>query len=249
VGATSDRGLHWLSVPDPHIAALLPADLPPIPPAPGDAEVEAIAVAEDGTELQDLPAALAQRHGYREISSLRLTPPRIRLRREVVARLEQAQAALPEGIALLILDGWRPPRFQQELLAHYRSETGRDLDGFVSDPGHAHLIAPHTTGGAIDLTLRVGEAALAMGTDWDSFRDESALRHLERDGAVRTAEDSLARDLRRLLASVLLDAGFAPLPSEWWHWSYGDQRWAAFHGESATLYAPTDDDGVPARGR
>lgn len=41
---------------------------------------------------------------------------------------------------------------------------------------------------------------------------------------------------RRLLAAALLENGFAPLPAEWWHWSYGDQQWAAFHGLDESLF-------------
>lgn len=229
----------WLTDPSPELAATLPADLPPTPQAPPDEAVAAVRVADNGEPLLELPDTLASRHGYRELP-LTLTPETIMLREGTIERLERAQAALPDGMRLLILDGWRSPAFQGELLAHYRRETARDLDGFVSDPDHPRFIAPHTTGAAVDLTIIAGDTALAMGTDWDSFSPESALRFLERPGAAATPELRLARNLRRLLADAMVSAGFGPLPTEWWHWSYGDQRWAAFHGRSETLYAPIE---------
>jgi D-alanyl-D-alanine dipeptidase len=34
----------------------------------------------------------------------------------------------------------------------------------------------------------------------------------------------------------MAEAGFANHPDEWWHYSYGDQTWAALTGRRAALY-------------
>ena len=34
----------------------------------------------------------------------------------------------------------------------------------------------------------------------------------------------------------LASAGFSPLAEEWWHWSFGDQRWAVFRGADHARY-------------
>lgn len=44
------------------------------------------------------------------------------------------------------------------------------------------------------------------------------------------------------MASIMLKAGFAPYPLEWWHWSYGDDVWASFVGSDA-LYDVVEDEG------
>ena len=31
----------------------------------------------------------------------------------------------------------------------------------------------------------------------------------------------------------MMDAGFGNLPSEWWHYEYGDKNWADIQGKSA----------------
>lgn len=240
-----DEHLRWLVAPPAGLRDRIPGRLHPVPGGPDEAAVPAIRVLEDCTELEELPPAIAQRRGYREIPELTRTPAGTLLRPEVIARLEQAQAALPDGLRLLVLDGWRSPRFQQQLLSYYDERTDGDLTGFVSDPHDPKIIAPHTTGGAVDLTLIAGDVPLALGTDWDAFSPVSAVDHFEREGSVKSHADALARDLRRVLARAMLGAGFAPLATEWWHWSFGDQRWAAFHGLEATLYAPTDEDGRP----
>jgi hypothetical protein len=46
---------------------------------------------------------------------------------------------------------------------------------------------------------------------------------------------SSARDLRRLLASVLLAEVTRVSQSEWWHWSFGDQHRAYQTGAAAAL--------------
>ena len=44
------------------------------------------------------------------------------------------------------------------------------------------------------------------------------------------------RDNRRLLYNVMTAAGFTNLPSEWWHFDYGDGMWAQLKNENA-IYA------------
>jgi D-alanyl-D-alanine dipeptidase len=34
----------------------------------------------------------------------------------------------------------------------------------------------------------------------------------------------------------MIEAGFASHPDEWWHYSYGDQMWAALTGAEAAHY-------------
>ena len=41
------------------------------------------------------------------------------------------------------------------------------------------------------------------------------------------------RDNRRLLFGVMTKAGFTNLPSEWWHYDYGDRFWAYYNKRSA----------------
>lgn len=232
----------WLTDPDPallHVLSSLAPSLPPLVPAAPEEAVDAVVAGECGEGLVALPPGLGRRHCYRELD-LPTAPPEMRLRRGVVERLLQAQDALPQGYSLVVLDGWRTLRFQGDLLAHYREQTGEALDGYVSDPASSTRMAPHTTGGAVDLTLAHEGVALALGTDFDSFDDAAHLLALESVGDDDEAHRRVARDLRRLLGQVLTGAGFAPYPLEWWHWSYGEQRWAAQHRLDRTIYAPVE---------
>lgn len=230
-------GTRWLNEPGAEVRDRVPHKLPFLPPAASEEAVEAVTAGENGDELVVIPPQLSVLHIY-TMMSLKTVPKIPRLRAEVVVRLLEAQDALPDGFTWTLLDGWRTREFQAELLAHYREATDEPLDLYVSDPASAVLMPPHTTGGAIDLTVAVDGVPLALGTDYDSFHDAAHVRALDDLDDDDDEQRVLDRDLRRLMGHALIGAGFAPYPLEWWHWSYGDQRWAAFVERDQTLYSP-----------
>lgn len=214
--------------------------MPPLQMPAAERDVEAVLLGENGDELDALPKQLDFVPVYRTMG-LSLAPRETILRRALIDRLIRAQRTLPQGFKLVVLDGWRSLEFQYELLQHYRSETGSYLEGYVSDPEDSHLTPPHTTGGAVDLTLSFQGRPLALGTDFDDFTERAHLGSLESVEPTEVAsQDVLAKQLRRMLGYVLSTEGLAPYPLEWWHWSYGEQRWAAQHGRTTTLYSPVE---------
>lgn len=156
-------------------------------------------------------------------------------RQTVVQRLTAAASLLPDGWQLVVLDTWRPRRFQEELVSYYGS-TATEL-GFVSTVSNPNFIPPHVSGGAVDITLSAGAGPLALGTDFDSFTPTAHLTSLE-------AHESTDRTLRRILYWSLVSSGFAPYQQEWWHYSYGDQNWAIFAGQEQSLYGEATDSDV-----
>ena len=161
-------------------------------------------------------------------AALGVLPTRdLRVRSTVLRRLQQADDLLPPGYSLVVLDAWRSLADQRALVEHYPSAAVQDH--YIADPDSRGMRPPHTTGGAVDLTLSWSDEPLALGTDFDSF-DRSA--HLSAFEQI----DGTTRRLRRLLARVLLEAGFAPYPLEWWHWSYGDDVWRSYHDAPRALY-------------
>jgi D-alanyl-D-alanine dipeptidase len=207
-----------------------PVGLLPLEPAQSTAaSAAAVRVGDDSEGLVAVPARFGRRIPYNELPLAHRS--HLVLRASVVDRLALASAALPEPFGFAVLDGWRSVEYQRELLAYYVERFPALSAQYVADPDDPRLLPPHTTGGAVDLTLTWNGIELALGTDYDSFADAAHVATLESDASAPKA-----RDLRRLLSTVLRGAGFAPYPFEWWHWSYGDQWWAAEYGHDVSLF-------------
>src|SRR5690606_20431108 len=107
------------------------------------------------------------------------------------------------------------------------------ISPYISNPGELDLNNPltwfsHSTGAAIDLTLREirTKQFLFMGGIFDDPSELSHTDYFERPDAPTGASATEARRNRRLLYWAMINEGFASLPSEWWHYDYGDQLWA-----------------------
>jgi zinc D-Ala-D-Ala dipeptidase len=170
-------------------------------------------------------------------------PAEALVRLSLARRLESAQAALPPGISLRVVEGHRPAYRQQAIIERYSAELRAERPGI----GEADLrvltsrfvapldVAPHVVGAAVDLTLvdARGEE-LDMGTAIDATPEQSG-------GRCYFAADGIgpeARANRDLLARVLCREGLVNYPTEWWHFSYGDRYWALATGARAALYGP-----------
>lgn len=166
------------------------------------------------------------------------------VRKEMYERLVKAAGNLPDGYRFRIWDAWRPFALQHELFEKYSVDIIRDFHleelpeekrraaicKFVSDPVPDTKVPPaHTTGGAIDLTILDPEGReLPMGCGFDAFTDKTYAAYFEASEHVQGAEDEQIRENRRLLYYTMIDAGFTNLPSEWWHYDYGDRFWAYY---------------------
>ena len=206
----------------PQLKDLPPIREPRLPPNP-------LPVSDNGEPLERLTEEIKSVPVY----ALEQWPGAVEdvyLRAEVNARLRHAQADLPPGFGFVVLDGWRSPRLQKALYEHYYVDSGLPL-GYVADPDDPLLSPPHSTGGAVDLTLTWDRHPLRLGTDFDAFVDDAHLTALEQS-IGREPE----RSLRRLLTHALSNVGFCPFPLEWWHFSYGDQVWAFNNDRAEALY-------------
>jgi D-alanyl-D-alanine dipeptidase len=123
------------------------------------------------------------------------------LRRDVAARLLRVQRALAErGWRLKVLDAYRP------LSVQYRMWEVVPDPKFVSDPRRG---SRHNRGAAVDITVvDAWGRELEMPTPYDDFTGRAS------PGAQSTpaAEFHVAR-----LADIMVQEGFRPLDSEWWH--------------------------------
>ena len=79
-----------------------------------------------------------------------------------------------------------------------------------------------------------------MGCAFDDFSSLARTDAIERQDA-----DHRIRDHRRLLYSVMTEAGFTNYPEEWWHYDYGDLFWARATGKDALYSSYYDEKELP----
>jgi zinc D-Ala-D-Ala dipeptidase len=195
-----------------------------------DPQVSAVPVHDNGDPLVRLDPTIGRRTFVRS---------------GLAARLAIAQAALPAGIGLYVVEGHRSAASQQAIVASYSAELSAAHPGMSADELRrlssrfvAPLdVAPHVAGAAVDLTLiDACGLELELGTPIDATPEQS-------NGRCYFAAAGISRDARanrNLLARVLTDAGLVNYPTEWWHWSFGDRYWALVTGADHALYGPVD---------
>lgn len=171
------------------------------------------------------------------------------LRTEVQEMLQKAAQGLPDGYRFVIWDAWRPFALQKELFESYseaiikdfhlekldEKERIRRISMFVANPVNDTEFPPaHTTGGALDLTIEGPDGRLLkMGTEFDAFSKATRTAFYETPEAEGCEDAEEIRNNRKILYHIMLEAGFTNLPSEWWHYEYGDMNWAHARGQKA----------------
>lgn len=171
-----------------------------------------------------------------------------KVREGVYYKLCEAQILLPSGYRFLVISGWRSLE-QQRTLFDRKIQTLKIQFPMMSDEEifteASKMVAPvsdlngrpldvsgHTTGGAIDVCL-IDENGnlLDMGASLDekTFGIDP--------GILQTDSDligTISKNNRNIMNLVLRSVGFVNYEKEYWHWSYGDRRWAY---ETKALYA------------
>lgn len=206
-----------------------------------DPDVAAVPVQECGEPLVDL-----RELPFVVVDSRQADPEGAyaHLREGVAWRLARAARLLPDGLRLLVTEGYRPLALQIEYFERYAAELRAAHPDWTEEHLHVQTsrslsppeIGPHVAGAAVDLTLctAAGEE-LDMGTRLDAGPEES-------DNACYTDAPNIsdtARRNRRTLSAALTTAGLVNYPTEWWHWSYGDRYWALLTSAPTALYGPT----------
>jgi D-alanyl-D-alanine dipeptidase len=175
------------------------------------------------------------------------------LRQSVADKLLKVNARAGQaGLELFLFDAWRPRAvqvyFHDVWMPNELKRRGSTLRGgaltaeveryWAAPTDNPDSPAPHATAAAVDLTLRWKDGeTLWMGSLFD---DATALANRDRfeslvAGSFSFSDDE-ARANRRLLHWLMIEEGFAGHPDEWWHFSWGDQLWAALTGAKAAHY-------------
>ncbi|NHC44486.1 M15 family metallopeptidase [Motilibacter aurantiacus] len=201
-----------------------------------DPDVVAIPVEDNGDPLVDLATC--------GIACAEPGSDRRHVRSTLADRLLAADAALPPGVRLLVVEGLRTARAQAAVLTGYTRELrttfpwlgSKELRRLATRYVAPLEVAPHVAGAAVDVTLADAFGReLWMGTELDATPEESGGRC-----AFDADVDPEARRNRILLARALGDVGLVNYPTEWWHWSFGDRYWAFVSGADRAIYGPVE---------
>ncbi|MGF1600523.1 MAG: M15 family metallopeptidase [Thermosynechococcaceae cyanobacterium] len=101
---------------------------------------------------------------------------------------------------------------------------------------------PHSTGGAVDVTLydRNAQSLIDMGSPIDEMSTRSQPHYfadLAQDSRLNEDERSAAQTAahhRQILLDAMSAAGFQRHLGEWWHFCLGDQMWAWLTRQQST---------------
>jgi D-alanyl-D-alanine dipeptidase len=161
------------------------------------------------------------------------------VRKSVARKLREVNKLLaPYGMAVVVLDGFRPISVQAELWNWMLSRAQALLPQgsaseweayalrYASNPTNFLQDDPkswptHSTGGAVDLTLEevVSHKRAYMGGIYLDSSEVSATRHYE-ELQLDSSSHAEARCNRRLLFWAMTAVGFVNYAFEWWHFDY-----------------------------
>lgn len=146
-------------------------------------------------------------------------------------RAPELQKKLYEEVFPYILGQQHPDWTEKQILAR--------RDELSAKPSAEAGPSPHATGAAVDLNFRYADENLGyvagteinFGLDIARVEGASAPDYFEHLAKL-SDEQKEARKNRRIFYWTMRgalngdDSGFVVNPTEWWHWSYGDQMWA-----------------------
>lgn len=172
------------------------------------------------------------------------------LREGLVQQLLKVNAELKTAdLELFLLDGHRPISVQQSIWDFFMKRAEDVLDNpneqqkedfvvqYASDPRKFNIDDPtswplHSTGGAIDLTLKRLNfpEIMYMGCIFDDPAPQSGTHFFEdkliNDPENFSSSDQAALENRRILYHAMINNGFTNFDFEIWHYDFKTQLWA-----------------------
>jgi len=215
----------------------------PISPAEPITDLKRVPIVECGEPLVDF---------MQVCPGVILDRPRFNYRRETLVRervaeaIRQAIAKLPKDYHLAVVEGWRPMHIQRRMYLgiwqRFKEKhpdwsdvkMRRVVNRYTAPYDSPKVPPPHSTGGAIDVILvRADGSPYDHTTPYDRF--DPTCYSMDAPGLSEEASKT-----RQILNDIFADTVLTNYPSEYWHWSFGDQGWAYRGGHEAAVYAPTE---------
>jgi len=152
---------------------------------------------------------------YHELKEAYLHPKAAR----ALLKAQRLLRKLHPDYKLIVYDAARPLSIQREM---WNVVKGTSRNIYVSNPAHGGGL--HNYGLAVDISIIGGnENPLDMGTPVD-FMGKAAHITNEQELVHKNIITKQALIHRLLLRHVMRQAGFHPLPTEWWHFNYCSRK-------------------------
>ena len=162
----------------------------------------------DSTIVQDVRYATANNFTKQVL----YPSAKVFLRRVAAENLAKANEFLKNNhnLRIKIYDGFRP-LFVQKIMWQILPD-----DRYVADPAKG---SRHNRGAAVDVTLIDTDGnELDMGTPYDDFTERASF-------ASKDVSEK-AYSNRKLLRETMIQFGFVPMETEWWHFDF--KEWKKF---------------------
>lgn len=170
------------------------------------------------------------------------------VRKTVAEKLQKVSEILPEGINLVLIEGYRTLKSQQESwdskFNKLKFENPLWSDEQIEQQVRLVIAKPtplanHHCGGAIDVTLAYEDGNLLdMGTPYPS---EAMSNEWYKKFQMLSDEISDEQKLnRKILRDAMETQDFVWYPGEWWHYCWGDRMWAVYSNQKECFYGPIE---------
>jgi len=145
---------------------------------------------------------------------------------DVAKKLAIIAEKLPTDLFLQIDSAYRTKKTER-ILWDSRKNI---IPGLVNNPDESK--SSHNTGGAVDVSFANADGIeINLSEPFQKYYQEPQLIS---DNISRKAQE-----LRQLLNKLMLEQNFVAHPKEYWHFSYGDNRWAE-QTRNKTIYEEID---------
>jgi len=142
------------------------------------------------------------------------------LRAEAAAGLEASAAWLASrrpGWRIRLLDALRPQRVQEAIWAEV---VGTPMQMYFADPARGSI---HSFGMAVDVTLLSPQGSESdMGSGFDEMSELSHPAMNDEHLALGALSAAQVTE-RGWLHAAMVRGGFRGIPTEWWHFDFGDR--------------------------
>lgn len=205
-------------------------------------KVKSIDLPEDLVPLEPQDRALVAQ--YQKLQDMiPITGEQILVRQSIKNKLQLAARqinTINKNWQLLVTYGYRSPQIQIKYFWYKLEQIATTQPPQVPSPTSLYedihrsvavpYVAGHPTGGAVDVCL--------INTNNQLVDCGSTLYDIKNYNRYTFAPiKPLAYKARFTLRQAMMAQGFAPFDGEWWHFSYGDNEWAAYYRKPYALYS------------